>query len=384
MSAENETLRIGLVSDTSLDGNHGVGTYVRDVGGWLSEQGHQVHYIVGPTDDQPLDGITHQPASRNHGVTFNGNRLLIPSSLSVSDSQNLLSELGLDVLHIQMPYAPWFAGRLVAAATTEQIIGTFHILPFDKKARLGAWAVGRTQQGTLQKFNSIVAPSTAAAQFAHWGYKVSPEVIGNPVDTKFYRDAQPLLEYADDHLNIVYIGRLVERKGVQHAISSLQLIADDPRTTRHIRFIIGGSGKLLSDLQKQAKQLEGSNVEIVFETEVDNERKRRLLKSADIALYPATSGESFGIVLTEAMAAEHPIVLAGNNPGYQSVLGDSFEEIGLAATFDPTNHNSMAALIGKYCRSRSAREQLRAHQSSQVGQYDINVIGSKLLERYQK
>jgi len=124
----NKPLKIGFVLDDTLDTPDGVQQYVLTVGTWLSEQGHEVHYLVGESTRQDI-GNVHSMA-RNVKVRFNKNRLSIPLPTSKTLIAEKLAELNLDILHVQMPYSPMFAGRVIHAAPTgTKIIGTFHIVP---------------------------------------------------------------------------------------------------------------------------------------------------------------------------------------------------------------------------------------------------------------
>jgi phosphatidylinositol alpha-mannosyltransferase len=93
--------------------------------------------------------------------------------------------------------------------------------------------------------------------------------------------------------------------------------------------------------------------------------------------YPSTGGESFGIVILEAMAASKGVVLAGNNPGYASVL-ESHPE----ALFDPLDTTAFAALLESYLVDAQARKTAHDWQQTLVRQYDIAVVGPKILKVY--
>jgi phosphatidylinositol alpha-mannosyltransferase len=99
------------------------------------------------------------------------------------------------------------------------------------------------------------------------------------------------------------------------------------------------------------------------------------LASADIAVFPSTGGESFGIVLTEAMSAGAGVVLGGNNPGYASVLSDWPE-----ALFDPDNTQEFSDKLELFLRDATLRRKIGVKQQQQVKGYDTNAIASRLLE----
>jgi phosphatidylinositol alpha-mannosyltransferase len=105
--------------------------------------------------------------------------------------------------------------------------------------------------------------------------------------------------------------------------------------------------------------------------------KPRYLAGADIAVYPSTGGESFGIVLLEAMAAARGVVLAGNNPGYASVVGERPE-----ALFDPKDEVQFAAKLQKFLDNPAAREKARNWQQQFVRQFDVPNVADEIMVVY--
>jgi phosphatidylinositol alpha-mannosyltransferase len=113
---------------------------------------------------------------------------------------------------------------------------------------------------------------------------------------------------------------------------------------------------------------------------VSEENKPRFYAEADLAVFPATGGESFGIVLIEAMAAGAGVVVGGDNPGYRSVLGDDAERAGTLV--DPRDSAAMADAITALVEDPGLRTQLHKQQAEHVRRYDIDVVGPQLLELY--
>ncbi|HTH72515.1 MAG TPA: glycosyltransferase family 4 protein, partial [Candidatus Pristimantibacillus sp.] len=104
-------LKIGLVLDDSLDKVDGVQQYVLIVGRWLTAQGHDVHYLVGETKRTDLPGM--HSLARNVKVRFNKNRMAIPLPANLRAIRALLKREQFDVLHVQVPYSPALAGRII-------------------------------------------------------------------------------------------------------------------------------------------------------------------------------------------------------------------------------------------------------------------------------
>jgi phosphatidylinositol alpha-mannosyltransferase len=119
----------------------------------------------------------------------------------------------------------------------------------------------------------------------------------------------------------------------------------------------------------------GSRIE--FLGYIKEDEKAKLLNSAAIACFPSLYGESFGIVLIEAMAAGSGVVLGGNNPGYISVL-----EARPKLLVNPKNASEFADRLGELLANNTLAKQLHEWQNKTVKQYDIEVVGPQILEVY--
>lgn len=374
MTVSTKLLRIGIVLDDTLDRPDGVQQYVLLLGRWLAAQGHAVFYLVGHTKRQDIDNV--HSMSRTVRVAFNANVLSIPLPANTRKAAQLLKELQLDVLHIQMPYSPMMAGRIIARQTNEALVGTFHILPYGRMAKAGSSLLGSVQRKSLGSFDAVMATSPAAAQYASTAYNLSASVVPNPVDVQMYKPVKPIKQTNGDQLRIVFLGRLVERKG------ALQLIKAFARMrglgVHNARLHIGGKGPLLGKLQSYVNR-HGLSAHVFFDGYVDEESKPGYLNAADIAVFPAMAGESFGIVLTEALAAGAGVVIGGNNPGYHSVLGEWPECLVQADNVEMFAHS-----LKTFAQDAKLRHQLHTEQQKSVVRYDIAVVGQQVLTCYRQ
>ena len=126
-------MKIGFVFDDSLDNLDGVQQYITTLGAWYVQQGHEVHYLVGETKLTEMAGGLVHSLSRNIHVRFNGNRLSVPRRSSSKHIKQLLAELKLDVLHVQMPFSPLMAAKVINSAEPRTaVIATFHIAPYSQ------------------------------------------------------------------------------------------------------------------------------------------------------------------------------------------------------------------------------------------------------------
>lgn len=367
-------LKIGLVLDDGLDKPDGVQQYVLAIGEWLRSQGHEVQYLVGETKRTDIAGI--RSLSRNVRFFFNGNRGTTPLPISQATLRQFLRTEQFDVLHVQVPYSPMMAHRLILAADSRTaVIGTFHVAPHDGWMTLGTWVLGVWLHASLQRFDHMLSVSTAAADFAHRTFKVDSDLSPNVVDYARFHNAQPLPQYADDRLTILFLGRLVPRKGCQLLLEAIAKIANQPDIPA-FRVVICGGGPLRAKLERYVAT-QGLTHLVEFVGFVSERDKPRYYASADISVFPSRGGESFGIVLLEAMASGRAAVLAGDNPGYRSVLTSRSDLL-----FDPRDAGALAELLLLHLRNVS-RRRAAAHWGEDYTQaFDINHVGQQLLKIY--
>ncbi len=365
-------LKIALVFDDTLDKPDGVQQYMLTIGRWLVGQGHEVHYIVGETVRRDVPNL-HSMA-RNVKVRFNQNRMSIPLPASKREIHNLLQHERFNVLHVQVPYSPQLSARVIAAALPQAaVIGTFHIAPHSKLVHGANRALGLWLRRTLGRFDRMLAVSKVAQTFAKQTFGIDSEIVPNTINLAPFFAATAFARY-EKTPTIVFLGRLVERKGCQYllrAVAELKKTYHDP-----LQVVICGGGPLETQL-KAYVAAHGLTGIVSFEGYITEADKPRYLASADIVTYPSTGGESFGIVLLEAMAAAKGSVLAGNNPGYASVLGEHTE-----ALFQPQNTEAFATLLRSHLQDAHLRSMAHGWQQTLVRQYDVAVVGQKILATY--
>lgn len=369
-------LKIGLVLDTSLDPQDGVQQYVVSIGEWLRSEGNDIHYLVGQTSERDLPNV--HSLARNISVRFNGSRTTIPLPTNRRKLREFLQAEDFDVLHVQMPHSPFMGQRIVLAADSRAaVIGTFHILPYDKLSSVGNKALGIWLRPSLKRFDQIMSVSTAAAEFARKSFGIRTGVLPNVIDYKRFHNASALLQYADNTSTILFLGRLVERKGCQLLLQALALLAKDIEQS-NLRVLICGRGHLDNKLKQFVKH-NGLDRIVEFAGFVSEEDKPRYYASADIAVFPSSSGESFGIVLLEAMANGRAAVLAGDNPGYRSVMSPRPDLL-----FNPQDAGILAKKLKRYILDRSLRKAAASWGESYSKEFDINAVGPRLLDVYNK
>lgn len=366
-------LKIGFVIDDSLDRPDGVQQYILCLGQWLQHQGHEVHYLVGETKRTDLPNV--HSLAKNFRVRFNKNALSIPLPANKANIKNLLAKLQLDILHVQMPYHPLLAARVIkASGNGTAVFGTFHILPNSRLEYTATQALGRWLKSTLGRFDMVYGVSPPACDFVRDAFHLPAAVMPNVVDISAIKKAEPK-RTEDGTLSVIFLGRLVKRKGCGYLLEALTKL--DPGIRQKITVTILGGGPLETKLKNYAEQ-HNLVSEVRFAGFVTEQQKAAYLSGADIAVFPATGGESFGIVLIEAMAAGAEVVLGGNNAGYRSVLEDP------RVLFRPENTGELARLLTEYIGSTSLRQAIHTEQQARVKLFDVAVVGPKIVADYHK
>lgn len=369
-------LKIGFVFDDSLDKPDGVQQYVLTLSRWLNAQGNEVHYLVGETKRTDLPNL--YSLSRNVKVRFNQNRMAMPLPARLKPIRQVLQREHFDVLHVQVPYSPALAARVIKAAEPQTaVVGTFHVAPHSALVTHGNRLLALAVRGSLKRFDAMISGTQAAADFAKKTHGLDSVVIHHPIDLARFMGAKPFERYAK-RLNVVFLGRLVERKGCQHllrAVAQAQAAGDWPA---NVFVTVCGGGPLEVQLKTYVAE-HGLNGIVEFTDYISEDDKPHYLAGADIAIYPSTGGESFGIVLPEAMAAARGMVLAGNNPGYTAVLAGRPQ-----ALFDPRDTSALAALLLKSLGDKQARHEAVRWQQRYAQEFDVSRVGQRVLRIYEQ
>ncbi|HSW74777.1 MAG TPA: glycosyltransferase family 4 protein [Candidatus Saccharimonadales bacterium] len=368
-------LKIGFVLDDSLDSADGVQQYVLTVGTWLKKQGHEVHYLVGETVRTDIENL--HSLSRNVKVRFNHNRMSMPLPAQKTQLRKLLQQEQFDILHVQLPYSPFLAGRIIAAAPARTaIVGTFHIAPHSRMVHLANRLLMVLTRRTLRRFDAIFSVSPVAQAFAKQTFGIESSVLPNTVSMAAYDQPEPLAKYIKT-TNIMFLGRLVQRKGCAHLLRAVAEMQRQNLVNSPYKVVICGKGPLEPELREFVRSHSLQDI-VVFEGFIDETEKPNYLATSDIAVFPSTGGESFGIVLIEAMAASRGAVLAGNNPGYASVMEPFTQSL-----FNPADEQALAHLLANMLNDSKKRAQLSMQQHIAVRQYDIGNVGTRLVNYYE-
>jgi len=227
-----------------------------------------------------------------------------------------------------------------------------------------------------RKLNGHIAVSKPAMNYVNQFVRAEYEIIPNGIDLMHFRpDVQPIEQYCDGKLNIVFMGRMEFRKGVNYLLKAfLEVKKQMPNT----RLLICGPGTALR--KRYESWVKDVNLkDVVFTGMLSFEDQPRYYRTADIFCAPATSRESFGLVLLEAMATGRPIV-ATNIDGYASVVTSGEEGL----LVPPMNSDALAKALLILLQDKAKREEMGRKAIITAGKYSWEDVSRKVLAYYQK
>ncbi|MCH4853475.1 glycosyltransferase family 4 protein [Bifidobacterium pseudolongum] len=368
-------LTIGFVFDDTLDALDGVQQHIITIGTELVRRGHDVHYLVGETHHSPVPQTVS--LARNVMVSFNGNRMRIPLPVRKREIRAALAHNNYDILHIQAPYSPLFGGRVLECAPQSTgVVATYHIAPIDRRARYGGRALGLVNAHSHRRVDEVIAVSQVAAQYAQFTAHTHGTIIANPVNVEKFATAAHRATRDAAYPHIVFLGRLVPRKGAQLLLDALDYGERHgmfPMPGLHVT--IAGEGPLMDDCVQRAARL---RTPVQFIGTVD-EGKADLLASADVAVFPAIGGETFGIVLPEAIASGAGVTLAGDNPGYRWTMRGDEDAL---FSVGPDHARVLAERIARALTDAPWARRLHAREEALLDRYNVQAVTDEVEQVY--
>lgn len=368
------TLRVGLVYDDSLDQLGGVTQYVRCLARALGRRGHLVSILAGASSASHVDGTPVTNLSRNIRIPFNGSVHTMPLLSTARRIRAATRDSKFDVVHVQVPYSPIMAGRVIARLHADTaLVGTFHVASDRMGPRIGARALSAVTHRSLRRFDAFMSVSGCAAGFAHDTYGIRHSAIVPNMIEPAHPDWRPSASSHDSKaVSVAFLGALVPRKGPDRLLAGFRVLLDAcPGAT----LAIAGEGPMRGRLERQALSL-SLGTAVRFLGIVSEPEKTRILAAADIACFPSRFGESFGVVLLEAIAAGSGVVVAGRNAGYHELFAAS--PLSLCET-DPL---LLGERLVEFAHSPRLRETVRRQQVALLSRYDADVVAGEILRVY--
>lgn len=363
-------MRIGIVCPYDWNAPGGVQAHVRDLAAELRRRGHEVS-VLAPAEDEDLlpDYVTS--AGRPLAVPYNGSVARVNFGMvSAARVRKWIKAGHFDVLHVHEATSPT-ASVLACWIANGPIVATQHTAMERSRALASLSLLVNT---ALEKVSGRIAVSEKARQFMVEHVGGDAVLIPNGVDCSAFADPEPLPGYPrPEGPTLFFIGRIDEpRKGLPTLLAALPaIIAEIPE----VRLLVAGPGEVEEVAQSLAPEL-AERVE--FLGLVSERDKVRAFHSAELYVAPQLGGESFGIVLLEAMASGTP-VLASDLEAFRLVLGEGAYGQ-LFPTGDPA---ALAAAAVRLLREPRRRAELSQAGLRRAAEYDWSSVARDVERVYQ-
>lgn len=316
--------------------------------------------VLAPCDGPPPE-LFVTPVGKSIPTASNGSVAPVaPDPAAQMRTIRALWDEDFDVVHVHEPFAP---GPTITTCMLKPapLVGTFHAAgeqPAYRRLRgLARWGAKR--------IDVPIAVSDDAVKMIEDVFDTGIRVLFNGIEAARFRDAEP---WPSEGPTILFLGRHEERKGLEVLLRALPLLADD------VRLWVAGVGPQTDELKQRFPD---PRIEWLGRIE-DDERDRRM-RGASVFCAPSLGGESFGIILLEAMAAGTPVV-ASSIPGYAKVAGTPTGDA--AALVEPGDHERLADTITAVLTDQGLRSSLVERGSSRSDEYDLERLCGTYLDIY--
>lgn len=362
-------MRIGLVCPYSFDVPGGVQFHVRDLAEWLLRRGHEVSVLAPADDGTPVPPYV-VTAGRAVPVHYNGSVARVSfGPVSATRVRRWLGEHDFDVLHIHEPVTPSLSVLALWAADLP-VVATFHTSIPRSRAMAAAYPILRP---ALEKIAARIAVSEEARRTTVEHVGGDAVLVPNGIYVSRFAAAAPRPEWRGAGGTVAFVGRIDEpRKGLPVLLEAWPAVV-----ARHpgARLLVAGRG----DTEEAASSLPvGLRGTVTFLGAVSDHDKAALLRTADVYVAPHTGGESFGVVLVEAMAAGAP-VLASDLAAFRAVLGGGR----YGQLFPVGEAGALAVRLAELLADAESRERLSSAGRLAAARYDWDVVGAEVLDVYE-
>lgn len=375
-------MKIGIVSPYFYPWYGGITEHVYYQYNELKKRGHDVK-VISPFDGGgKIDSADNIKLGYPVPLIVNGSVVKIPLIFRrKSKIERIIENENFDVLHMHQPlfcvlglsFLGCVRERRIKGQHVPLMVGTFHACGGGTE-RFLINRCGFYFRRFSQEFSARIAVSLASRDFVHPVLPGYYDIIPNGIDVERFSSAKGRIrDYYDGVVNILFVGRLEPRKGLTSLLKCLPLIGS--YTGKKFRLIIVGNGLLTKYYKNKVPSSVADKVHFVGG--VSFEDLPKYYKTAHIFCSPATYGESFGIVLVEAMASGVSVV-AGNNEGYRKVIRDDVNGV----LVDPENPESLARSLASLIDSKDLRNRLSKQGAKDCVQYSWKVIVDRIEKIY--
>ena len=351
-------MRIGMVCPYSLSVPGGVQAQVLGLARELRRTGHEVR-VLGPCDGPPPESFV-TPLGDSLPTAANGSMApLAPDPAASLRTLRVLRDEAFDVLHIHEPLAP---GPTITSVTlhTAPSVGTFHAAGRSSSYRV----LGPMLRRLIERLDHKVVVSKDALALVQGYLGGEYEVLFNGVDTTEIRAVPPM---PSDRPAVFFLGRHEERKGLDVLLTALR------RANLDVTCWVAGDGPDTKRLR--AEHADDGRIEWLGRI-TDAERNARL-RGASVFCAPSLHGESFGVVLVEAMAAGTPVVASALD-GYRNVATHDVD----ALLVPPGDADALAAALSRVLADTALATRLIAAGSRRADDFAMSALAARYVEIY--
>ena len=365
-------MKIGLISPYDPGHPGGVYEHINHLRAEFVRGGHEVT-VLAPRGRkgglEARDGF--YGIGRTVPIPANGSMVRVTFDVTLYNAvKTLLRHEQFDVIHLHEPLIPVLPYLVLLNSQTVNV-GTFHAF---RSSSPWYTAFKPYMSFMMSRLDARIAVSPPARDFVSQYFQGPYDIIPNGIDVARFRHVEPYPWATDGTPRILFVGRFNEpRKGLKYLLRALPLVQQQ---FPGARLVVVGRG----DPEKFAGLMERYDVRGVdFVGQATAEELPRYYASCEVFCAPSTSGESFGIVLLEAMAAGTPVV-AGDIPGYRSVIRPGID--GLLAP--PKNAQALALTLVRMMADTGLRSSLVASGRQTAQQYDWTEIARRVLQVYER
>jgi len=361
-------MRIGFVSPYAWDVPGGVQAHIKDLSLHYRSKGHHVSVIAPAVDESSISEDFVVPAGRPVAIPYNGAvaRVLF-GPVAASRVRQWISREEFDVLHLHEPAIPSLS-LLACSIAHGPMVGTFHAAAPRQKV---AFAIAPLLEPIIEKLRARIAVSEFARETLRIHLETDAIVIPNGIDVLSFIES-PRKKAGLSEFRIGFLGRFDEpRKGLEVLLAAVpDVIKEFPQA----RFVIAGPGDpsaVIGGLDQRSRK------SINFLGRIPDAEKSQFFNSLDLYVAPNTGGESFGIILTEAMASRCAIV-ASDLPAFNAVLANGkYGEI-----FPAGDSKKLSAKIVELLGDEDRRTQLRSAAGQAAARFDWEEVGNQIMNVY--
>jgi phosphatidylinositol alpha-mannosyltransferase len=357
-----------VVCPYSLGTPGGVQNHVRDLAEALLALGHEVS-VLAPVDASDAVPRYVVSSGRAVGVPYNGSVARVTfGPRTAARVKSWLAEGHFDVVHVHEPTTP--SASIIALWSADgPFVATFHTWQVRSRAMSAAASLLRP---ALEKIDARIAVSENARSMMVQHIGGEAVVIPNGLYTDRFQ-GNPRPEWQGANGTISFLGRMDEpRKGLSLLLKAVPaMVAERP----HLKVLVAGTGQADEARRSLPESCRGN---VLFLGAIDDRARADMLAGSDLYVAPHLGGESFGIVLLEAMAAGAP-VLASDLAAFRQVLDGGR----LGELFEPGDANELATRALRLLSTPDERLKLRLAGLSAVQRYDWSVLLPELLSVYE-